>query len=191
MKATDHNTMAAQGRLHPHGHTIENIGPFSLRIGIRSQPYLVQKWAAKTVSVGIEQPQEETNFTILRVLFLPPGRRTPWVVKGVSMKRARLYRKKDGTVEVRLRKRWTDALAHPLPRGQYTGNCIYDVEGGFAVFTLQATSLRKEPEPQKPKTIITPGDDKFNVTLANAQRTLSRVDGLAGGGVDAGGLRHG
>jgi hypothetical protein len=65
------------------------------------------------------------------------------------------------------------------------------VDGGFAVFTLQATSLHKKPEPQKPKTIITPGDEEFNVTLANAQRTLSRVDGLAGGGVDAGGLRHG
>lgn len=183
--------MAAGGSLHPHGHKDENSGPFCLRIGIRSQPDIVREWVAKFISLGVEQPQEDTNFTLLRVMFLLPGRKTPWVVKGVTMHRARLYRKAHGVLECRLRKRLTDKLAHPMPIGQYTGNCIYDVDGGFAVFTLQATSLRKEPEPQKPKTIITPGDAEFDVTLANAKRTLSRADGLAGGGTDAGGLRHG
>lgn len=191
MKATDLNTMAASGNIHPHRHRTENVGPFALRIGIRSQPDIVRNWAAKTVSLGIEQTQEDTNFTLLRVSFLLPGRPTPGILKGVTMRRAKLYRKGGGVLEVRLRKRWTDGLTHPLPQGQYTGNCVYDVDGGFAVFTLQATSLRKEPEPQKPKTIITPGDADFDVTLADAKRTLSGVDGLAGGGANAGGLRHG
>jgi len=191
MKTTDHNTMVISGRLHPRGHQLPGIGPFTLRVGRRGQPDIVSNWGAKFVLLGIEQPNEDDNFTLIRVLFLLPGRRTPWVAKGMPMKRARVYHRKTGELEVRIRKRFSDKQTHPLPTGQYTGSCIHDVEGGFAVFTLQAISLRKEPETQKPKTIITPGDSTFNVTLAEAQRTLSRFDGMAGGGTNAGGLRDG
>ncbi len=189
MKSTDHNTMAARGRVHPHNHAVGNVGPYNLRIGIRSQPDVVKLWGSRRIELGIEQPQDETNFTMLRVVFLRVGQPTPWVVSGVPLRRVRMYRKKS-CMEVRIRKRVTDNLEHPLPLGQYVGSCIYDVDGNFAVYTLQATSLRKEPEPKKPKTIVTPGDAEYDQSLTELKRTFPGPDGLARGGTDPGGLRN-
>jgi len=191
VETTEHNTMAATANVWPHKHRDKTVGPYDVRIGSRSQPDIVRAWSTKFVRVGIEQTEEDTNFTLLRVVFLKQGRKMPWVVAGVPLKRVRLYRRKSGEVSVRTRKRMTDKLTHPLPTGRYVGSCIYDVDGGFAVFTLQALTLKKEGEVRKPKTIITPGDPEYGKSLAELERAFPRPHGLDGGGADAGRLRHG
>ncbi len=191
MDITEYNTIAISGSVHPHGHTDKNTGPFSLRVGIKSQPQVLQYWESSHVYLSIEQPNETDNFTLLRVLYLRSGTKKPSLVAGCVFHRAKWYRRPKGLIEVRIKKRYCNVLTHPLPSCQYSGTCMYDVGGGFVVLTLQAVSLNKEPEPQKPKIILTPGDEGFNESLANAKRTFSGTDGLAGGGANAGGLRDG
>lgn len=180
MKVTEHNTMACRGSLQPRGHTQDHVGPFELRIGSTFQTLIVERWTAKHVLLAIEQPNEEDNFTLLRVLFLRSGTMKPSFVAGCKFRNAKVYRRKDGMVEVRIKKRYTDSFPHPFPTGKYTGSCMYDVEGRFAFYTLQAMSHRRQPEARKPKTIITPGDTEYDLTLAHAKRTLRRSDGVDG-----------
>lgn len=172
MKITEHNTLACSGSLQPRGHTQDHVGPFELRVGCTFQPPIVEGWTAKHVLLAIEQPNEEDNFTLLRILLLRSGTKKPSFVSGCKFHNAKVYRRKDRMVEVRIKKRYTDSFPHPLPIGKYTGSCMYDVEGRFAFYTLQAMSHRKQPEAQKPKTIITPGDVEYDLTLKNAKRTL-------------------
>ena len=75
MKVTEHNTIACTGSLHPHGHMQQNEGPWSLRIGTRSQPMVVRDWEGKQVLLSIEQPNEKDNFTLIQVMFLKGGQR--------------------------------------------------------------------------------------------------------------------
>ena len=180
MKVTDFNTIACTGSLHPHGHTQENEGPWSLRVGVRGQPMVIRDWENRTILVSIEQPNKEDNFTLIRVMFLRRGRMKPSIVTGCAFHKARWRRRPDDVVEIRLKKRLGRSLPHPVPVGKYDGSCMYDADGGFAVFNLQAMTLRKEAEPSEPKTIITPGDSKYNVTLRDAARTLPRNDGVGG-----------
>ena len=180
MKITEHETMACQGSLHPHGHQREHEGPWSLRIGVKSQPSIVRGWRFDGALVAIEQTREDTNFTLIWVLFLKGGQRKPSFVPIVPFRKARWYRKSSEMIEVRLKRKWSSSFPHPLPIGKYNGSCMYDASGRFAVFTLQAMTLRKEPGPSEPKVIITPGDKEYGLTLRDAKRTLSRDDGVGG-----------
>lgn len=191
MKVTEHNTIAISGAVHPHGHTSKDVGPFSLRVGIKSQPDVLREWATSKVLLCIEQPNDRDNFTIIRVLYLRGGVKKPSFVSGCVFHRVKQYRRPGEEIEVRIRKRYCDSLLHPLPTNRYTGTCMYDVDGGFVVLTLQAVSLRKGPEPQEPKTILTSGDKEYGVTLRDIKRAVPRIDGMGGRGVDASGLRHG
>ncbi len=174
MKITEHNTVACTGSLHLHDHGRNPEGPWSLRIGVVSQPGVVRDWHTKQyVLLNIEQPNEEDNFTLIRVVYLKSGQKKPSFVSGCKFHRARWHRKGDKVIEVRLRKRLDNSFPHPLPIGKYVGSCMYDVSGGFAVFTLQAMTLCKEAEPSKPKTIIIPGDTEYGLTLRDAKRSLS------------------
>lgn len=188
MKQTDYNTTAIAGRIHPHDHKHSEFGPYDLFIGERNLPEFLHDWPSSANSrptVYIEQPNENDNFTLVKVLFLKSGVKKPWPVAGLTMKRTRFYRKKKG-LKVTIRKRLTDAIPHPLPTGKYTGNCVYDVEGRFAAFTFQAVTLRKQPEPQKPKTIVTPGDKAYGDTLANLKKAFPDNDGLGRGRISPG-----
>jgi hypothetical protein len=191
MKASDYNTIAARGALHPHGHTQKNEGPWSLRIGVKSQPTVIRDWKAKQVLLSIEQPNEGDNLTLICVLYLRSGTKKPSLTAGLTFHRARQYRRPNEVIEVRVKRRYGSSFPHPVPVGKYTGACIYDVDGGFGVFTFQTMTLKKEPGPQKPKTIITPGDAEYGQSLADIKRAFPGVDGLGRGGVDAGGLRDG
>ena len=173
-----------RGSVKPHRHTDKMCGPHLFMLGKQSQPPLVAKWKGK-VLLCIEQPNDDDNFSLLRILFLRPGISKP----KYKFHRASFHRKKDGTAAIYIKKRYTDTLAHPLPVGPYLGTCV--TRDGVANYTFQATTLGRAPEPSKPKTIITPGDVEYDLTLANTKRTLSRADGLGGGGANAGGLRHG
>ena len=84
MKVTEHNTIACNGSLHPHGHQDKYQGPWSLRIGTRSQPMVVRDWEGKQVLLNIEQPNEQDNFTLIRVMFLKGGQKTPSFVAGLT-----------------------------------------------------------------------------------------------------------
>ena len=191
MRVTEHNTIACTGSLHPHRHKDQCEGPWFLRIGIRSQPMVVRDWKSRQVLLGIEQPNEQDNFTLIRVMFLKTGLKTPSFVAGVKFQRARWHRKGNEVIETRLKRKLGNSLPHPVPIGKYTGSCMYDGGGGFAVFTLQARTLRMEPEPSQPKTIITPGDAEYGFTLRDAERALQGTDGVGGGRVSTGRLRYG
>lgn len=191
MDVTEHNTIACNANLHPHKHRLQGQGPWNLRIGVRSQPTVIREWKSKKVYVSMEQTEEDTNFTIIRVMFLKGGHKKPSFVAGCDFKVARVYRRSDEVIEVRLKNRYTNSFPHPLPLGKYDGSCMYEADGGFAVFTLQAMTLRKEPKPPESKIIITPGDAEYGVTLRDAKKSFLRTDGMEGGGTNAGGLRDG
>lgn len=180
MKVTEHNTIAIHGSVHPHGHTVENAGPFSLRVGIKSQPDVVRYWDTKHVLVALTQEHEEDNFTLVHVLYLRSGTKKPSFVSGITFHKAKYYRRPDEVVEVRIKKRYADVLPHPVPVGKYTGSCMYDVGGAFAVLTLQAVTLTVEPKPQTPKVIITPGDVKYGQSLAEIKKAFPGANGLEG-----------
>jgi len=192
MKITEHKTMQITGSVHPHGQRDQTTGPFDLRIGMAAQPAVLHGKDPKTVLLCLEQPNEEKdNFTLLKVLYLRTGTRKPSFVAGCTFHNARQYRR-GGTIAVRIKKRLCLSFPSPLPIGRYTGTCMYDEDrGSFVLFTLQAMTLVKEPEPVKPKTIITPGDPEYANTLRDAKRKLHGADGVDRGGTDAGGLRHG
>jgi hypothetical protein len=183
------NTQFITGRVHPHSHKDQFSGPYSLRIGKTSLPPLVERWTGKSIYLSIVQPNDDTNYTEIRVLYRSPGHKTPASLKSLTFHRARCYRRKSGEVEVRIKKRLTDSFPHPLPTGQYVGSSL-DNEG-VAVLTFQQVSLRKSAEPAKPKTIITPGDKEFDVAIADAKTAFRGVDGVDGGGPNPGGLHYG
>lgn len=179
MRVTEHNTIAVSGATYPHGHRMDTgIGPISLRIGTRSQPQMIRVWKGKHALLAIEQPNDKDNFTFIKVLYLRNGVRKPSFVAGYVFHKAKQYRRPDNVVEVRIKKRYCDSFPHPIPIGKYTGSCMYDVDGGFAVFTLQAMTLRKEPEPQKPRTIITPGDKEYDQSIRDIKRAFPRANEL-------------
>lgn len=178
MKVIDFNTIACTASLHPHGHKQEHEGPWSLRVGVRGQPDVVRNWTGTTILLSIEQPNDKDNFTLIRVMFLRSGRMKPLIVLGCTFHRAKWRRRPDDMIEMRLKRKLGKSFQHPVPIGKYDGSCMYDADGGFAVFNLQAMTLCKEAEPSGPKTIIIPGDPAYNVALRDAKRTFSRTDGL-------------
>lgn len=173
MRVTEYQTKVVYGSVWPRDGKGPH-GPHNVRFGVKAQPDIVKNWPDKQpVSITIEQPNEDDNFTIIRVMFLKPGTPTPSFVKGVKFKKVRQYRNRGGGLEVRIKVRYTNSLPHPLPTGRYVGTSMYDDAGKFAVLTLQAGTLRKAPEPSKPKTIITPDDPEFHESLKRAKKTLS------------------
>lgn len=171
MKVTDYQTQVVYGNVWPHDKRGSH-GPHDVRLATRWLPEIVQKWTGSWVSFNVEQPNEQDNFTILRFMFLKPGTRTPGIVKGLKFRRVRQYRIRGGGLKMSIKIRYTHSLPHPMPKGRYTGTVMYDDAQKFAVVTLQAVTLRKEPEPSQPKTIITPGDPRYYESLTEAKRAL-------------------
>ncbi|KKN58744.1 hypothetical protein LCGC14_0549230 [marine sediment metagenome] len=187
MRLTEHDMQACSGSLHPQGHTQDHVGPFNLRIGSTAQSPIVERWKAKHVLLSIEQPNESLNFTLVHLLFLRKGTPKPSFTYGYKFHNAKVYRRKSGEIEVRIKKRYSDSFPHPFPLGKYLGTCWCDLTAQglpagcrFAFYSFQASSHRKQPEVQKPKTIITPGDIEYGLTLAHAKKTFRGTDGMAG-----------
>lgn len=67
--------IVVHARVWPHNHRQEFGGPLDLKIGVSSQPDALRGWNAKNKPLfNLEQPlQEESNLTLLRVLFLKHG----------------------------------------------------------------------------------------------------------------------
>jgi len=184
----EYKTEAVSAHLWPHDHRSKTGGPWTLHIGVKYQPDTVKKWESRRVYFSMDQPEQDTNFTMMWVMYLRGGRAKPDLVRGLTFHNARQYSRKTGAREIRIRGRYGNSFPHPVPLGVYTGTCMYDPDGGMAVYTFQAVTLKKEPEKSEPKLILTPGDEEFHGTLAEASRTLGRKDGLGRGGTETGGV---
>lgn len=172
MKDPGIKTELVMANVWPHGGRGPH-GPHDMRIAFKNQIAIVQSWPSKrSVLFSIDQPNEDDNFTLLRVLFLRSGTRTPESVRGVTFKNARQYGKKEGGLKVSIKTRYSSLLLHPLPTGPYQGTVVYDEDNSFALITVQAMTLKKEPEPSKPKIIVTPDDPRFYESTATVKRII-------------------
>lgn len=183
-----YKTVPVTASLHPHDHRAKDHGPWSLRIAPKSQPNAVEEWDKYKVLLCMEQPPGD--IILIWVLYLRSGRRKPDLIRGCQFHHARHYVRSDGTKEVRVKSRYGSSFPRPVPIGVYSGTCMYDPDGGMAVYTFQARTLTKEPEESKPKVILTPGDEEFHGTLKEAARTLEGTHGLGRGTDEAGGVHH-
>lgn len=172
----------------PHGHSAEFGGPVDVAIGVRSQPALLRKWDTKQKPYfQIEQPDQNSNFSLIRVFF---GDVMPTRADLVGKwNNANVYRKTDhrrqvdeptgktddkgneifktrdidpgAVIVVNIKGRYTNQLTHPLPVGKYRGTCE---EGeGWVLFTLQARTLVRQSVTQK-SNILQPGDFEYQKT---------------------------
>lgn len=178
-----------QARVWPHGHNKEFSGPHDVKIGVTSQPAVLVGWnKTNKPLISLEQPRvEESNFTILRILFLKPGVRHPdlppcaWHKANVWGLRELPYpsgtcqdpeldqaaakvwvKNKPSHLTVYLRTRLTSALKHPIPLGKWEGTVTTNEEGHWAVFALQAVTLAVQPVEKKRSALILPGDPGFD-----------------------------
>lgn len=144
----------------PHRHTDELTGPLDLKISYWNQPpfvQIVQKWTKKTkVRMQIEQPDERTNLTILRIGFNYLGRTVRDEM--FSIKPYRLPR--DKSLKFYIRSRITNQMKHPIPRGQWEGTYTYneDYLPPWCLFTFQAMTAKVV---QKKPLIVVPGEEGF------------------------------
>lgn len=132
-------TMTCKASVWPHRHRNEGYGPLDLRISYRNQPPVAQSWPRGiSLLAWLEQPDERTNLTIMRVKFKFCGVWKLW-------HRIRLRRiKKDRGISIYLKSRITNSLDHPVPVGRYDGTCKYTSH--WCLYTFQAVSLRVKPE---------------------------------------------
>jgi hypothetical protein len=128
-------TMKCTASVWPHRHTNELTGPLDVTINSRSQPLLVQRWAkGLSVPIYLEQPDERTNLTILKIYF-----------GGQGVQRTTPHRKRrGGGLKFYLRSRITNLMDHPLPRGKWDGTCVYD--DYWCTYTFQAMTMKVQAE---------------------------------------------
>lgn len=178
-----------QARVWPHNHKNEFGGPLDVKIGVTSQPDALRGWDKKVKPlIALEQPNaEETNLTVLRVLFLKNGS-PPDILKDTTLHRANVWglqelpvppfggelsdqqvkdyraewkRLKPSHLTVYLKARYTKALPHPVPLGKWDGTVIDDEGGRWVLFTLQAMTLAVQKQ-EKKRNLILPGDPDFD-----------------------------
>lgn len=132
----------------PHRHTDEFTGPLDVIISYRNQPQVVRDWPQKRpIRVCLEQPDEQTNLTILKMCFGYHSKET-W-------NRASQYLKGKGrTRKIYIRGRITKQMDHPIPRGQWEGTFQYNED--WCLYTFQAMTAKVT---KKKSIIILPGED--------------------------------
>jgi hypothetical protein len=192
VKRSDYQTKEVRCHVHPAGHEHRDSGPHYVYVGFWAKYGLFEDWPHKRdVLVALEQTDpEKTNFTLMYIMALKRGVRKPALVSGLKFQKASWnvtkrrgdLRKgeRSGASRVYLKSRLSKVLPHPIPVGQYTGLCIWEDDhvgkGRWALLTLQAANLKKvaPPEPPREKTLVLPGDDEFDLTLAAAKKSLQR-----------------
>lgn len=168
------------GSVWPHDHTYREGGPLDVRLGVRVQHPLVTNWNKKTKPLfDIVQTEKDSNFTIIRLLFLKPGTAMPFKLKHITWHKATMFRIiKTGQVEIRIKTRFTNSLKHPVPVGQWMGTRqdeptdVVDRKCNWVLYTIQHKTLDSIPEPLEPKTIITPGDEDFALPPSDIKRPV-------------------
>lgn len=135
--------------VHPHRHTNETGGPLDLKIGLRSQPPTVQCWTkGRAIRIRLEQPDERTNLTIMRIAFDLKDPRRDGVEKFMETQKwynINQYRiRKTGSLTCYLKARITWSVDHPIPTGRYEGTCEWT--DTWCLFTFQAMTMKVQPE---------------------------------------------
>lgn len=131
-------TMKCTASVWPHRHTNELTGPLDVRISYRNQPPMVRFRLMKySIHASLEQPDERTNLTIIKLFFNPGLQSRKQVV-------ATAFSRRDKSVKVYLRYRLTKKMEHPIPRGRWEGTCNYD--DTQCVYTFQAMTMKVQPE---------------------------------------------
>ena len=181
MKTTDTQARKASCHLWPHGH--RDRGPLQLIIGAGS----LGDWSRFPITVRMDQPHEDTNFTMIQVMFQPKGVVRPFPIKGLKFHNVTSYIRKQGTLDLRIKNRYTRSLSE-IPFGTYKGSTIWT--DTWAVMTFQAGGESKLPVPDE-STIIQPGDVAYDLTLDASKRTLRSLYGVERGAATGGGLRDG
>ncbi len=133
----------------PHKHTDDLYGPVDVKIGIRSQPPIVRDWPKKEpVWIRLDQPDERTNLTILKLSFCP-GRE----IEGDWYRINQLRLKKDNRLKFYVKSRITNRMEHPTPRGRWEGTCEYT--DTWCLFTFQAITMKVQAT--QPRVILPDG----------------------------------
>lgn len=167
----------AHASVHPHDHLYEQGGPLDVSIGALQQPPVVRNWPRGTpLQVALEQPNEDDNTTLLRVLFRK--RHTPWPpgYKALDLHwyNANQWRMKGGILRVRIKNRVARTMTHPIPVGKWIGTL--ESSSTWACYCLQARTLVAQPV-EPPRSIIVPGDPDYELAKRAAQ-TVHRPDGM-------------
>lgn len=134
----------------------------------RDQKGFVKIWERKTIRVAFEQPQGESNFTLLYLLFALRKAKLPEGVTSLGWKNTRVCRLKTahqaGTLYVTLKGRYIRTLQHPLPLGRWQGLCVVDDDRKVVLYTLQNMTHQVAAQESPSKSlIIQPGDAEFRV----------------------------
>jgi hypothetical protein len=164
----------------PHGHSGGPSGPVDVAIGVRVQPPLLRTWDTKVKPwFQIEQPDPESNLSLIRVAFCTTAVPVGWN-HDLGARRANVCRKNTikrevedelgnrteidpgGVIVVAIKGRYTTRLEHPLPLGKYEGTC--EEGNGWVLFVLQARTLIRQSVTQK-RNILQPGDFDYQETL--------------------------
>jgi hypothetical protein len=177
-------------RVWPHNHTSEFGGPLDVKIGVTSQPEILRGWK-KPPLFSLEQPSDESNLTLLRILFLKHGSKpreataaeyhtaNVWGLQALpvtytvdpltltqdqQVEYNKAWNKaKPSHLTVYLKARYTDALPHPVPLGKWEGTVEEDEHGRWVLFTLQAMTLAVQKVEEK-RHILIPGDPEWAKT---------------------------
>lgn len=167
----------------PHGHSQEFGGPVDVAIGVKCQPVVLRTWDMKDKpQFRIEQPDPDSNLTLIRIAFGYDTSIDKWH-KGNVYRKQNIRRQVEteqgptdidpgGVIVVAIKGRYTNQLAHPLPIGKYMGTC--EEGGGWVLFTLQARTLVRQNVTQK-KNILTPGDFEFQETLNGVTPSPNKI----------------
>lgn len=136
------NSTVCTASVWPHRHTDELTGPLDVKISYRHQPPIVQDWPKDMpVWVQLEQPDERTNLTILKLVF----NRLDNTRAGTRINQCRIQ--KDNSLKFYIKARITNKMEHPIPRGRWQGVCDY--EDSWCLFTFQAMTMRVKPKEQR------------------------------------------
>jgi len=172
-------------RVHPHDPK-NAVGSHDVKIGVSRLPDQLRDWDGKKFPprICLEQTEEDTNFTMLHVLFTRPEVHPPESMKELKFHNANLWRidkvlcdpevdkevaaawknMQPSHISINIKGRYIKQLKHPIPVGAWEGTVR---EGdGWAVFHLQACTLRLKGIETK-RTILMPGDPDFEQVIRN------------------------
>jgi len=176
-------------RVHPHHSGPKNTrGPHDVKIGVSRLPEMLHDWDGKKYPprFHIEQPDSDTNLTLLTIVFAKPSAELPGSCRGLKLHNGSLWRigklacpasrrnpeqretvevwdrMKPSHITVNVKGRYIRNLEHPMPVGGWEGTV--EDGPGWVIFRLQACT-HKVTGIEKTKTILQPGDPDFEQTI--------------------------
>lgn len=154
----DNDTVTVFANVWPKGHSYAQGGPVDIRLGKTRHPDIVKSWGTAPVVMAIEQPQEDSNFTLILILFQKPG--TPREERLAHLTWHRVTPKfKRGVLSCYVKARYANQLRHPMPIGKWLGTVVS--AKNFALYTIQHETLQKKVQTEEKRTIVVPGDPDF------------------------------